>query len=57
MKQPNDGLLNMVQQQCLIDWEWLGDALRFRGALSVRDVKIKGEKHLPLLSAPTDPAA
>src|SRR6185437_9667992 len=55
MKQPNDGLLNMIQQTFLVDWEWKADGLRFRGALQVQDVKFKYEKHLPLLVAVTDP--
>lgn len=55
MQQPNTGLFNMNQQTYLVDWEWEGDALMFRGALQSQDVKIKYEKHLPLLVASTDP--
>ena len=55
MQQPNTGLFNMSQQTYLVDWEWEGDALMFRGALQSQDVKIKYEKHLPLLVASTDP--
>jgi hypothetical protein len=55
MKQPNDGLLNMVQQTYLVDWEWKSEGLRFRGALQVQDVKIMYEKALRKLVAPTDP--
>jgi hypothetical protein len=55
MMQPNTGLFDMSQQTALVDWEWLGDGIRFRGALQSEDVKIKYEKHLPILSAPTDP--
>jgi hypothetical protein len=45
----------MDQQTTLVDWEWQTDGLRFRGSLQSEDVKIKYEKHLPLLVAPTDP--
>lgn len=55
MKQKNDGLLNMIQQTFLVDWQWIADGLRFRGALQVQDVKMKYEKHLALLAAVTDP--
>lgn len=55
MQQPNTGLFDMSQQSTLVDWEWQNDALVFRGALQVQDVKVKYEKHLPLLVAPTDP--
>jgi len=55
MAQPNTGLSNISQQTYLIDWEWESDALLFRGALQSQDVKIKYEKHLPLLVASTDP--
>jgi len=55
MKQPNGGLLNLIQQNFLIDWEWIASGIRFRGALQVQDVKIKYLKRLPQLVAPTDP--
>jgi hypothetical protein len=55
MMQPNTGLFNMSQQTFLVDWEWVADGLMFRGALQSEDVKIKMEKALPLLAAPTDP--
>jgi hypothetical protein len=55
MQQPNTGLMDMSQQTTLVDWEWQTDGLRFRGALQSEDVKIKYEKHLPILVAPTDP--
>lgn len=55
MQQPNTGLFDMSQQTTLVDWEWQTDGLRFRGSLQSEDVKIKYEKHLPLLVAPTDP--
>ena len=55
LQQPNTGLFDMDQQTTLVDWEWQTDGLRFRGSLQSEDVKIKYEKHLPLLVAPTDP--
>lgn len=55
MKQPNTGLTNISQQAFLVDWEWTGDQLMFRGALQTQDIKIKGEKQLPTLVAVTDP--
>ncbi len=55
MKQPNDGLYATDQQLFLMDWEWLNDGIRTRGALQSQDVKIKGEAKLPQLAAPTDP--
>jgi hypothetical protein len=55
MKQANDGLLNMQQQQSLIDWEWKSDGLYFRGATQSEDVKIKYLKRLAQLAATTDP--
>lgn len=59
MKEPNGGLLSLVQQLFLIDWEWgsyqSGDALMFRGAQQVQDVKIEYEKILAQVSAVTDP--
>jgi hypothetical protein len=55
MQQPNTGLFNMDQQTYLVDWEWEQDKILFRGALQSQDVKIKYEKHLPLLAATTDP--
>lgn len=55
MWQPNGGLCSRQQQNCLGEWEWKADGLRFRGALQSQDIKIMGEKSLPKLSAPTDP--
>lgn len=55
MVQSNDGLLNMNQQTWLVDWQWMSDGLYFRGALQVQDVKMRFEKELAQLSAPTDP--
>jgi hypothetical protein len=55
LSQPNTGLMDMSQQTTLVDWEWRSDGLIFRGSLQSEDVKIKYEKHLPILVAPTDP--
>lgn len=55
MRQANDGLINLQQQLFLVDWQWINDGLWFRGALQSLDVKIKYEKNLPKLAAPTDP--
>jgi hypothetical protein len=55
LKQCNDGLLNIIQQGGLIDWQWQTDGLRFRGATQARDVKVKYEKQLAQVAAPTDP--
>lgn len=55
MVQPNTGLTHISQQAFLVDWQWEGDQLTFRGALQVQDVKVKGEKVLPRLVAVTDP--
>lgn len=59
MKQPNVGLLNLSQQLYLLDWQWgayqSNEVLILRGALQSQDVKIKYEKHLPVLAAVTDP--
>jgi hypothetical protein len=55
MKQCNDGLLNMIQQTFLVDWQWLADGLYFRGALQVEDVKVRYEKQMPQVAAITDP--
>ena len=55
MQQPNTGLFDMAQQSFLVDWEWMTDGIRFRGALQSQDVKIKYRKQMPLLVAPTDP--
>ena len=55
MRQPNTGLFDMTQQNYLVDWEWLADGLRFRGATQSQDVKLRYEKQLPQLVAPTDP--
>jgi hypothetical protein len=54
MRQANAGLLNLFQQTFLVDWEWQADGLRFRGATQSQDVKVKYEKQLPQLAAPTD---
>jgi hypothetical protein len=55
MKQPNGGLLDLMQQSFLIDWEWKSDGLRFRGATQSQDVKIEYEKHMQKIAATTDP--
>lgn len=55
MRQPNNGLLSLPQGTYLCDWEWMSDGLRFRGATQSQDVKIKYQKRLTQLSAPTDP--
>lgn len=59
MRQANDGLLNLPQSLCLVDWEWgayqSNDCLKFRGALQVQDIKIKYDKCLWSLAAVTDP--
>ncbi len=55
MFQANSGLANMAQQTFLVDWEWKADGLIFRGALQVQDVKLKYQKLLAKLAAPTDP--
>ena len=54
MRQPNGGLSEMNQQNFLVDWEWQTDEIRFRGALQSQDVKIKYERALLKLIAPTD---
>lgn len=55
MGQPNRGLQSLQQKTTLGEWEWKGDSLRFRGALSARDVKIEYEKQLQKLVSVTDP--
>jgi len=55
MMQPNMGLYSMSQQTNLVDWEWKNDQIVTRGALQSEDMKLKYEKHLPILVAPTDP--
>jgi hypothetical protein len=55
MKQNNDGLFPMVQQNCLVDWQWLSDSLVFRGALQSQDVKMRYEKQLPVIVTVNDP--
>lgn len=55
MNQPNGGLHSCSQGTYLQEWEWMSDGLYFRGATQVQDVKIKYEKSLPKLAAPTDP--
>jgi hypothetical protein len=55
MKQPNGGLRSADQELFLREWEWSADGLRMRGAMQSQDLKIKGEKQLPQLVAPTDP--
>jgi hypothetical protein len=58
MKASNGGLLNLVQQLFLVDWEWgsyqSSDALMFRGAQQSQDIKLQYEKQLPQLAAVTD---
>jgi hypothetical protein len=57
--EPNDGLSNSSQGLYLMEWEWGAyqsvDALMFRGALQVQDVKIKYVKQLPRIAGPLDP--
>lgn len=63
MAQKNDGIPSYVQQTFLWHWEWHSgyfgnyglDALIFRGAQQVQDVKLKYERHLSDISAVTDP--
>lgn len=55
MKQPNGGISTQTQQNFLGEWEWQTDELRFRGALQSEDVKLRYERELPALAAPTDP--
>lgn len=55
MKQMPDGLLNMIQQTFLVDWQWLNDGIYLRGALQVQDLKMRYEKQLLQLAAVTDP--
>lgn len=55
MRQLQDGLLNMIQQTFLVDWQWLNDGIYLRGALQVQDLKMRYEKQLQQLAAPTDP--
>jgi hypothetical protein len=42
-----------AQRAFLCDWMWETDSLVFRGANQVQDVKMRYEKHLPLLTDPS----
>ncbi|SRR6266550_3616928 len=55
MAHPPGGLRTMGQQTFLVDWEWVGDKLEFRGALQSQDVKIKYEKQLAPIVSVNDP--
>ena len=55
MVHPPGGLRTMSQQTFLVDWEWVGDKLEFRGALQSQDVKIKYEKQLAPIVSVNDP--
>jgi len=51
---PNE-IFGMSQQSFFVDYEWTGDSIVTRGALQSQDIKMKYEKTLPALAAPTDP--
>jgi hypothetical protein len=55
MKQPEGGLTAIEQQLFLVDWQWMADGIRTRGALQSQDLKIEGESALPKLVSPSDP--
>ena len=50
-----NGLLNMIQQQFLIDWDWRNNQIVLRGATQIQDLKVRYDQQLARIAAPTDP--
>lgn len=55
MANPNGGLRPLEVQRYHQQWEWRGDQLVTRGALQVNDLKLRYEKHLPIIGTVDDP--